>query len=70
MPDIYLYAGEANPNDIRLRGGTTYDGILKRWTGAAWVKAKLKRWDGGAWVAAKLMRWTGAAWVEVDATGV
>jgi hypothetical protein len=48
----------------------SYFGVLKRWTGAAWVKAKFMRWTGAAWVAAKLMRWTGAAWVEVDATGV
>lgn len=50
--------------------GATYSGILKRWTGAAWTKAKLLRYNGAGWVAAKLMRWTGAAWVEVDATGV
>ncbi len=49
--------------------GPTYYGILKRWTGAAWVKAKLLVRVGGAWVAKPLKRWTGAAWVEVDATG-
>jgi hypothetical protein len=50
--------------------GPTYYGILKRWTGAAWVKEPLKRWTGSTWVAATLKRWTGTAWVAVDATGV
>lgn len=50
-------------------GGPTYSGVLKRWTGAAWVKAKLMVRVGGAWVAKPLRRWTGSAWVDVDATG-
>jgi hypothetical protein len=50
--------------------GPTYFGILKRWTGAAWIKEPLKRWTGSAWIAATLKRWTGTAWVTVDATGV
>jgi hypothetical protein len=50
--------------------GPTYYGILKRWTGAAWVKATLKRWTGATWAAAVLKRWTGTAWVQVDTTGV
>jgi len=50
--------------------GPTYYGILKRWTGAAWVKAALKRWTGATWVAATLKRWTGTEWVLVDATGL
>jgi hypothetical protein len=50
--------------------GPTYYGILKRWTGASWVKEPLKRWTGAAWVAATLKRWTGSAWVLVDTTGV
>lgn len=51
-------------------GGPTYYGVLKRWTGATWTKAKLLVRIGGSWVAKPLKRWTGSAWVEVDATGV
>jgi hypothetical protein len=51
-------------------GGPTYYGILKRWTGAAWVKAKLLVRVGGSFLLYPLKRWTGAAWVEVDGTGV
>ena len=51
-------------------GGPTYYGILKRWTGGAWVKEPLKRWTGAAWVAATLKRWDGSEWKLVDTTGV
>jgi len=47
-----------------------YYGILKRWTGGAWVKALLRYWTGSTWTAAVLKRWTGSEWVLVDATGV
>jgi hypothetical protein len=50
-------------------GPPTYYGILKRWTGAAWTKAKLMVYSGGTWVAKPLKRWTGSSWVEVDASG-
>jgi hypothetical protein len=50
-------------------GAPTYYGILKRWTGAAWTKAKLMVYSGGSWVAKPLKRWTGSSWVEVDTTG-
>jgi hypothetical protein len=50
--------------------GGSYYGILKRWTGAAWVKAKLMRYNGATWVAAALKKWSGAAWQLVDTTGV
>lgn len=47
-----------------------FAGILKRWNGSAWVKAKLNRFNGASQVAGNLKRWDGAAWVAVDATGV
>lgn len=47
-----------------------YSGVLKRWTGASWIKEPLKRWTGAAWVPAVLKRWTGTEWVQVDTTGV
>lgn len=74
--DIYLYQGESNPNDIILgdptvlRSGTVYFGILKRWTGLAWVKAKLQYYNGASWVSKPLKRWTGTEWKLVDTTGV
>lgn len=51
-------------------GGPTYYGILKRWTGAAWVKSKLKVWLGGSWIEKALKRWDGSEWRPVDTTGV
>jgi hypothetical protein len=51
-------------------GSPTYFGILKRWTGTQWVKAKLKRYTGSTWVAATLKRWDGSSWKLVDTTGV
>jgi hypothetical protein len=47
---------------------TTYLGVLKRWTGSAWVKAKLYVYQG-SWVQKALRIWTGLGWGEVDATG-
>jgi len=43
-------------------------GILKRWTGSAWVKALLKVYLG-TWLAKPLKRWTGTEWVAVDTSG-
>jgi len=45
-------------------------GILKRWNGSAWVKAKLKNYNGSTFEQKKLKRWDGATWIEVDITGV
>ncbi len=44
-------------------------GILKRWTGAAWVKALLKIYTGGSWTAKPMKRWNGSSWVAIDTTG-
>lgn len=43
-------------------------GILKRWTGSAWVKALLKVYLG-SWLAKPLKRWNGTQWVLVDVSG-
>lgn len=45
-------------------------GILKRWNGSTWVKAKLKSWNGSTWVLKPTKIWTGSAWEEIDTTGV
>jgi len=46
-----------------------YFGVLQKWTGAAWVKAKLLRYTGAAWVQAKLRKWNGTEWKEFNVTG-
>jgi len=53
-----------------LVGVIVYVGILKRWNGSTWSKAKLMRWNGSAWVAPKLKRWDGSAWKYTDITGI
>jgi len=50
--------------------GPTYDGVLRRWNGASWVKAKLRRWTGAVWADAVLKFWDGSQWGLVDTTGV
>ena len=47
-----------------------YFGILKRWNGSAWVKAKLKRYNGSTFENATLKLWNGSAWGGVDTTGI
>jgi len=50
---------------------SSFSGVLKRYTGATWVKAKLKACANGSTFEAKpLKRWNGSAWVTVDTTGV
>jgi hypothetical protein len=43
-----------------------YFGILKCWTGAAWVAKTLKVWSGAAWAAKPLKRWDGSSWKLVQ----
>lgn len=50
--------------------GPSYDGILKRYSGAAWVKEPLETFLAESWQEKPLKRWNGAAWVLVDTTGV
>jgi len=50
-------------------GAPTYFGILRRWTGSAWAKAKLMAY-AGSWTAKPLKRWDGSQWRLVDTTGV
>jgi hypothetical protein len=59
-------------DDFSDPNAPTFDAILKRWTGAAWVKALLKRWSGAAWKDQddeQLKYYDGAAWKDVDAGG-
>ena len=70
MPDIFAYSGEVNPNDVKAHDPTvSYFGILKRWAGASWVKAKLMVRLGGQWVAKSLKRWNGSQWLKIDIAG-
>lgn len=54
---------EAGPPPI------TYYGILKRYNGMSWVKAKLQVFNG-SWVDAILKFWDGSDWKIIDTTGV
>ena len=38
-------------------------GLIKVWTGLAWVLKPIKVWTGLAWIQKPLKRWTGSAWV-------
>ena len=73
MTDIFAYSGEVNPNDVKAHDPSAfyfpYFGILKRWTGIAWVKAKLMVRVGGIWIAKTLNRWDGNQWLKIDTTG-
>lgn len=44
-------------------------GTVRRYTGAAWAKAKVMARVGGAWEAKPVKRWTGTAWADVDGVG-
>lgn len=50
--------------------GGSFVGVLRRWTGAAWVKAKLKTYLSGTWQEKPLKVWTGTTWGLIDTTGV
>lgn len=39
-------------------------GLIKVWTGAAWVEKPVKYWTGSAWVTKPVKFWTGAAFVS------
>lgn len=70
MTDIFAYPGETNPNNVKAHDPTiSYFGILKRWMGSLWVKAKLMVRIGDAWIAKSLKRWDGNQWLEIDITG-
>ena len=38
-------------------------GLIKVWSGSAWVEKPVKVWTGSAWVTKPLKRWNGTAWV-------
>ena len=46
-----------------------YYGVLKRWNGSAWVKAKLKTWTGSSWDLKPLNFYDGAQFRIVDTLG-
>ena len=49
---------------------SVYGAILKRWTGAAWVKEPLKVYVGGSWQTKPLKVYKSGSWQTVDTTGV
>jgi len=51
--------------------GTVYYGVLKRWTGASWVKEPLKVYLAGTWQSKPLKRYASdLTWKLIDTTGV
>ena len=58
MPDIYLYAGEPNPPDVRLRDPTT-PVITSAVASLAWTEA-----DDGAAITVNLSQSLALAWTE------
>ena len=75
--DILLSSLEPNLTDIRLiavgtgysGGSASFVGILYRWTGAAWVKAKLWGWNGAAWTPWPMWIRTAGGWGLVNTGG-
>lgn len=63
--------GQTMWNDWFFPSGSapTYFGILKRWTGASWIKEPLKVYLG-SFVSKPLKRWNGTEWKLIDTTGV
>ena len=66
--DYYQVIG-ARQNNLDL-GAAPNPGILKGYTGAAWVKEPLEVYTGGSSQAKPLKRWDGGSWITVDTTGV
>ncbi len=44
--------------------------VLKRWNGAAWVKALLKTYLAGTWQNKPMKVWFNGQWRNVDVSGV
>jgi hypothetical protein len=61
--------GNAVPEIVRyLYFGTSinYGGILKRWTGSIWAKAKLMTYKNGGWVNNSLKIFKAGTWQYID----
>jgi hypothetical protein len=74
--DVFLNETLCTLGDITLTTvreslveGIEYFGILKRWSGSEWVKAKLKCWINDSWIDVTLRYWDGMDWLIVDTTG-
>lgn len=38
-------------------------GLIKYWSGAAWLAKPIKYWNGSAWTQKPLKYWNGASWI-------
>ena len=68
MPDIFLRAGEANPNDVKLRDPTLADSVAITAT-ATWVQAAAS-WDATAaetFASTAAFAQAAAAWAAIAA---
>jgi len=55
--------------DITYEEAPAFDGILKRYNGAAWEQSSIQNYNGAAWETKALKYFDGADWLEVDNTG-
>jgi hypothetical protein len=62
--------GTFTSHDPTTTQGNIYYGILKRWSGAIWMKESLKIFLQDSWQLKPLKRWNGTDWVIIDTTGV
>jgi hypothetical protein len=49
---------------------TTYYGVLKRWNGSSWVKAKMSNFNGVSFVPSVLKFYDGSSFKLIDTTGI
>ena len=61
--------GTFTSHDPTTTQGNIYYGILKRWSGATWMKEPLKIFLQDSWQLKPLKRWDGTDWVIIDTTG-
>jgi hypothetical protein len=69
MADYYTNSAVRNAGSYTTHDPSmaqiVYYGILKIWSGAAWVAKTLKIYIGGIWVNKPLYRWDGSEWLLV-----
>jgi hypothetical protein len=58
-PGSVLLVAEFFDDPLPPSGG----GLIKVWTGSAWVEKPVKFWSGSAWVEKPVKFWSGSAWV-------
>lgn len=49
---------------VALSSAPPSGGLIKVWTGSAWVEKPVKVWTGSAWVQKPVKFWSGSAWID------